>query len=325
MAARPRPEHTAGFWLSEASAMTTPRFKHALLTGLAALLVSACGGAGDDGPNGSTSNETAQSASANGVVVADDSVRAQTVVVSTARTVIEVGGASAAVNCAGGGSALCTATGGASLSNGVLDAGEVYTMQFTNCRSSSGSATVSGSLTLTVHSASGENYVVGTSANVVVGLPQRTLSHNGSSTLTHTVQTSGATQVTTDRWQSPSISTTSLRNSRITTLSLTNVDLTQTVTTTNGVVTGSTNQGTITMTYAGWLGTWSATITTDGPVSFNAGGTPIGGRWLITLPRDAIVLNIAAGVATATLDIGRNGSIDRMLTWLVPALIVEAD
>jgi hypothetical protein len=304
--------------------MTTPRFKHALLTGLAALLVSACGGAGDDGPNGSTSNETAQSASANGVVVADDSVRAQTVVVSTARGVIAVGGAAASVNCAGGGSALFTATGG-SLGNGVLDAGEVYTMQFTNCRSSSGSATVSGSLTLTVHSASGENYVVGTSANVVVGLPQRTLSHNGSSTLTHTVQTSGATQVTTDRWQSPSISTTSLRNSRITTLSLTNVDLTQTVTTTNGVVTGSTNQGTITMTYAGWLGTWSATITTDGPVSFNAGGTPVGGRWLITLPRDAIVLNIAAGVATATLDIGRNGSIDRMLTWLVPALIVEAD
>lgn len=306
--------------------MTTPRFQHPLLTGVAALLVSACGGGGDDAAqNGSsTSNETAQSASANGVVVADDSVRAQTVMLSTARAVIAVGGASASVNCAGGGTAIFTATGPA-LGNGALDAGEVYTMQFTNCRSSSGSATVTGTLTLTVNSASGENYSVNTSSQVIVGLPARTLSHNGSSTLTHTVQTSGATQVTTDRWQSPSISTTSLRNSRITTLSLTNVDLTQTVTTTNGVVTGSTNQGTLTMSYAGWLGTWSATITTDGPVSFNAAGTPIGGRWLITLPRDFIALDVAAGIATATLDFGRNGSIDRTLVWLVPNLIVEAD
>jgi hypothetical protein len=304
--------------------MTTPRFQRPVLTGLAALLVSACGGAGDDGPNGSTSNEIAQSASANGVVVVDDSLRAQAVVVSTARTVIAVGGASASVNCAGGGSALFTAT-GSSLGNGVLDAGEVYTMQFTNCRSSSGSATVTGSLTLTVHSASGDNYVVGTNANVIVGLPQRTLSHNGSSTLTHTVQTSGTTQVTTDRWQSPSISTTSLRHNRITTLSLTNVDLTQTVTTTNGIVTGSSNQGTVTMTYAGWLGSWSATITTDGPVNFSANGTPLAGRWLITLPRDLIVLTIASSAATAALDLGRNGSIERTLLWPILVLADAAD
>lgn len=305
--------------------MTTHRLHITLAATAVALLVTACGGAGDDGPStGNTSNETAQSASANGVVVADDSVRAQTTMVRTARTVIAVGGASAAVNCAGGGTATFTATGGA-LGNGQFDAGEVYTIQFVNCRSATGSATVTGSLTLTVNSASGENYVVGTTANIIVGLPQRTLSHNGSSTISHTVQTSGATQVTTDRWQSPSISTTSLRNNRITTLSLTNVDLTQTVTTTNGVVTGSTNQGTVTMTYAGWLGTWSATVATDGIVSFNAGGTPINGRWLITLPRDLIVLNVAASIATATLDFGRNGSIDRTLTWLVPNLIIEAD
>lgn len=305
--------------------MTTPRLQHTFLTGVAALLVSACGGGGEDGVNGNTSNETAQSASANGVVVADDSVRAQTVVVSTARAVIAVGGAAASVNCAGGGSALFTATGGASLSNGVLDAGEVYTMQFTNCRSSSGSATVTGSLTLTVHSASGENYVVGTNSNVIVGLPQRTLSFNGSSTLSHTVQTSGATQVTTDRWVSPSISMTSLRNNRITTLALTNVDMTHTVTTTNGVVTDSSNQGTITMTYAGWLGSWSATIATDGPVSFSANGTPLAGRWLITLPRDLIVLTIANNAATAALDFGRNGSIERTLLWPILLLAEVAD
>lgn len=305
--------------------MTTARLHSTLAATAVALLTTACGGAGDDAPSsGNTSNETAQSASANGVVIADDSVRAQTTMLSTARVVIAVGGASAAVNCAGGGSASFTAIGGM-LGNGQLDAGEVYTMQFANCRSSSGSATVTGSLTLTVISASGQNHVVSTTANVIVGLPQRTLSHNGSSTISHTVQTSGTTVVTTDRWQSPSISTTSLRNNRISTLSLTNVDLTHTVTTINGIVTGSSNQGTVTMTYAGWLGTWSATVATDGLVNFNAGGTPINGRWLITLPRDLIALNVVAGIATATLDFGRNGSIDRTLSWLVPALVVEAD
>ncbi|MBX3619817.1 MAG: hypothetical protein KF891_07515 [Rhizobacter sp.] len=291
----------------------------------AAALLSACGGGGDDtAPGGSTSNETAQSASANGVVVADDSVRAQAAVLGTARSVIAVGGAAATVNCAGGGTAAFTAT-GSSLGNGLLDAGEVYTMQFANCRSSSGSATVTGNLTLGVNSASGESYNVSTTSQVVVGLPQRTLSFNGSSTLGHTVQTSGATQTTIDRWVSPSVAMTSLRNNRITTLSLTNVDLTQTVTRTGGVVTGSSNEGTLTMTYAGWLGTWSATIATQGVVSFNASGVPLSGQWLITLPRDFIALSVAAGIATATLDFGRNGSIDRTLTWLVPSLIVEAD
>lgn len=305
--------------------MTFARAERTLATITLATLMSACGGGGDEAASsGPTSNETAQSASANGVVVADDSVRAQTTVLSTARAVIAVGGASAAVNCAGGGTATFTAT-GSSLGNGQLDAGEVYTMQFVNCRSSTGSATVTGNLTLTVNTASGESYNVSTASQVVVGLPQRTLSFNGSSTLSHTVQTSGATQVTTDRWQSPSVSMTSLRNNRITTLALTNVDLTQTVITTGGVVTGSSNQGALTMTYAGWLGTWSATIATQGVVSFNANGVPIDGQWLITLPHDFIALSVAAGIATATLDLGRNGSIDRTLTWLVPNLIVAAD
>lgn len=304
--------------------MTRARFQPLFFTAVAALLVSACGGAGEDGPAGNTSSETAQSASANGVMVADDSVRAQRVVLTTARAVIAVGGAAASVDCAGGGSALFTAT-GAALGNGLLDAGEEYTMQFTNCRSSSGSATVTGSLTLTVHSASGDDYVVGTRSNVIVGLPQRTLSFNGNATLSHAVQTSGTTQVTTDRWVSPSVSMTSLRHNRITTLSLTQVDLTQSVTTTHGVVTGSSNRGTLTMTYAGWLGSWSATIATEGPVSFHANGTPLSGRWLITLPRDLIVLTIANDAVTAALDLGHNGSIERTLLWPILLLAQVAD
>lgn len=309
--------------------MTTSRNRHTFVAALFTAWLSACGGgAGDDAASATgTSAGTAESASANGMVVADESVRAQSAVLSTARAVIAIGSAHQTVSCAGGGTALFSATAGTSgsLTNGVLDTGEVYAMQFFACRSTSGSATVTGTMTLSVNSASGENLSVGTQSDVWVTLPERTLRFNGNSTLSHSVQVNGNTRVTTDRWVSPRINTTSVRHNRSTSLSLSNVDLTQTVTTVDGAVTGSTNEGTLTMTYSGWLGTWSATIATQGLVSFSANGVPLGGRWLITLPHDLLLLQVASGVATATLDFGHNGSIDRLFTWPVLVLTGEAD
>jgi len=37
------------------------------------------------------------------------------------------------------------------------------------------------------------------------------------------------------------------------------------------------------------------------------------------------VLSVVGTLATAALDFGRNGSVDRTLSWLVPNLVVEAD
>lgn len=297
-----------------------PRLVTACLT---ATLLAACGGGDDKTTDANTSTETTQSASANGVVVADDAVRAQSAVLATARAVVAVGSASQTVNCAGGGTALFTATAGTSgsLANGLLDTGEVYAMQFVNCRSATGSATVSGALTLTVNAASGDDLSVSTSTQaVVVGLPQRTVTFNGSSTLSHTVQTTGTTQVVTDRWQSPLISMVSVRNGRTTSLTLSNIDLSRSITLVNGVLTGSSSQGGLTMAYFGPVGNWTATIGTQGVVSFDALGVPLAGRWLLTLPRDLIALEVANSIATVMVDFGRNGSIDRSYVWPVLTL-----
>jgi hypothetical protein len=297
----------------------------ATLTFAIALLLSACGGGGDDngrgGFAGDTSNETVRSASANSVVVTDDSARAQATVLRTARSVIAIGNANQIVSCAGGGSALFTATAGSSgsLTNGVLDTGEAYSIQFFACRSASGSATVTGTLNLTVISASGPNHAVNaTASQVVVTLPDRTLIFNGNSTLTHSEQTTGTTHVVADRWFSPLISTTSTRNLRVTRLSFSNVDLTHTETTTNGAV-SSTSQGSLTIGYEGWVGNWSATITTQGVIDLDVDGAPLTGGWLIVLPSDRIVLRVAAGIASATLDVGRT------VTWPIQLLVAAAD
>lgn len=311
--------------------MSTARLTHALLAASTAALLAACGGGGDDaaanGNSGSASTETLQSASANGVVAAHDGARAQAAVLGAARAVVLVGTASQTVACAGGGTAQFTATAGSagSLTNGLLDTGEVYSMQFFDCRSQADAASVTGALTLTVNQASGENMSVTTSTQaVVVALPERTVTFNGSSTLSHTVEANGATVVTTDRWVAPSLSMVSLRNGRSTSFALTNVDFTRSVTTTNGVLVGSSNQGGLTMTYIGPIGTWTASIATQGTATFNASGVPLAGAWLITLPRDLIALQVGNGNALLTIDFGRNGSIDRSYIWPVLSLTAEA-
>lgn len=279
----------------------TPRPNRGFAAALFCAFLSACGGGGDDGSStpSSATHETVQSASS--VTVIDESARAQATVLSASRLVFTISGASGTSSCAGGGSVSFIATAGTtgSLTNGVPDAGETYTIQFASCRSTTDTSVVNGALTLTVISASGDHLSVATESNLTVVQQDRTLRLEGRSTLSHTVQTSGATQVTTDRWQTPSASITSTHNGRTTRLSLTNVDLTHTVTTVNGVVTGSTSQGTLTMGYSGWLGDWSATIGTQGIVSLNANGVRLSGLWLITLPRH--------------------------LVWLVPILVIEAD
>jgi hypothetical protein len=286
---------------------------------LLSLLVVACGGGGDDAGTG-PDDRVATSASANGVIVAGDSVHAQSVVLATARTVIASGQASQLVTCAGGGSAIFSASGGSggSLGNGLLDTGEVYSIDFFGCRSSSGSARVTGELTLTVNAASGPDHSVTTDTDLTVELPRRVLSFDGSSTLTHTEVSNGPTHVVTDRWTAASISVTSFRNGRYTRLSLTNVDLTHRVTTTNGTVTDVSDEGRLTMSYDGWAGHWSATISTEGLVRFNVDGVPLSGLWRIALPHQLVMLEVMNEAARATLP-------GRVLLWPILVLASLAD
>ena len=296
---------------------------------MAAALLSACGGGGDSSndagtPQNPVGAETAQSVSANTLVLGPDSVDANAAVLRAAQAVVASGQATATIACGGGGTARFTVSGGngTSILNRVLDAGERYGMLFDNCRVSGNSDSLSGVMSLEVISASANELTVQTSMqNLVVSRPHRTLTLNGSSTLSESTVTNGATVTTTTRWVSPQIALVSLHNLRLSSLTLSNVDLTSTSTTIGGVASGSTSSGSITITVAWPNHSWSATIATQGTATYDANGVATQGSWLMTLPHDRIGLVVAAGLATVTLDHGPDGIIDSSFFWGVPALI----
>lgn len=303
----------------------------ARITLCTAALLSGCGGGSSYDSAGNTQTpmgpETAQSVSANTLVLGQDSTSAHVSVLRAAQAVLASGQASVTVACGGGGTALFTASGGslAGLTNGVLDAGERYSILFSNCRESAGSDSVNGRLSLEVVTASASELTVQTSTQgIVVARPHRTLTLDGSSTLTQSVATQGATVTTTHRWVSPQIALTSLHNAQLSSLTLSNVDLTQTTSTTGGVPSGSTSSGTLTITVAWPNNSWSATIATQSTAVYDADGVATQGSWRMSLPHDRIDLTVAGGMATVTVDHGPDGSIDRTFIFAVPALAEEA-
>lgn len=304
--------------------MKTARFA---LSPLLALL-AACGGGGDDaGSTTNVSQETAQAMSANSAVVPADTTEAAATVLATTQAVVAGGQASQTINCAGGGTALFTVTGGslASISNGVLDAGEVYSVSYAACRGSAGAASLDGTATLTVVSAAaGVTEVSTATQGIVVTLPQRTLTLNGNSTLSQTVATNGATTTTTSRWTSPQIVVTSQRNARNSSFTLTNVDLTRSIAVTGGVVSARSSSGTHTMSAVLPNASWTITTATQGAVSYDANGVPTQGAWTITLPNNRIGVSVVPGTVTVTVDYGADGTIDRTYIFNATTLVAEA-
>ena len=283
-------------------------------------LLAACGGGGDDAgtPVTGVTESQAQAMSANSAVVPSETADAATTLLSTTQAVVAGGTASQTFNCAGGGTAVFTASGGSlgSLTNGQLDAGEVYSVTYTNCVGSAGAASLSGSATLTVVSAAAGAVEVTTSTSgIVVTLPQRVLTLNGTSTLSQTVVTSGASTTTTNHWTSPQIVVTSQRNAR---------NITRSITTTNGVISARSSSGTHTMNAVLPNGTWTVTTATNGAVSYDANGVPTQGAWTITLPNNRIGVSVVPGTLTVTVDFGADGSIDRTYTFTSAAIGAEA-
>ena len=283
-------------------------------------LLAACGGGGEDAgaPLGAVSESQAQSMSANSAVVPGDSIEGQATVLSAARAVVAGGSASQTFACAGGGTAVFTVTGGSAgtVTNGQLDAGEVYSLTYAGCRGAAGAAALTGTTTLTVVAASAGGIEVNTSTqNLQIALPLRTLTLNGSSTLAETVADNGAGVVTTtQRWTSPGITVTSLRNTRTSTFTLSNVDQTRVITTTGGTVSARTRSGTVTISAQLPKGSWTVTAASQGAVSYDANGLPTQGSWTITLPNNILGISVMPGTLTVTADWGADGTIDR--TWV---------
>jgi hypothetical protein len=301
-----------------------PQLRTLIALALSSALLMACGG-GDSsnagGNNNPTSSETAQSVSANGLMLGEETAIAHGLILTLAQAVVGGGQATQTIACAGGGNASFIVSGGtfAEMTNGQLDAGESYTIDFDQCRDGAGSG-IDGVLSLNVVAVSGNSITVGTATQAVtISEPGRTLTLNGSSTFTRSSVTTGSTVVTTERWVSPQISFVSVHNGRTSSLTLRDVDLTRTVTSVNGVQTSVTSDSDFSLTLLG-VGGWSATISTDGQVSYSPGGVPASGSWLITLPHDRIGVVLAANTATVTVDHGPDGSIDRTYVFSLATL-----
>src|SRR5688572_30906545 len=241
------------------------KHRHLLPSAALAALLTACGGGGDDTPttDSTVSQDKAQSMSADSSAMSTDGTDGAQAVLTTTQAVVASGSASQTVNCAGGGTAVFTVTGGslAQLTNGVLDAGEVYNVTFDTCRGSAGAVALTGSATLTVGSNGGGVLAVNTATqNLQVALPLRTLTYNGSSALARTVTTNGATTTTVNRWTSPRITLQSVRNNgRTSTFTLSNVDLSRTFVQTGGVISARSASGTYTLDAVLPNGSWSIT------------------------------------------------------------------
>jgi hypothetical protein len=295
----------------------------------AAALLAACGGGGGDTPappDTTVSQASAESMSANSAVIATEGTDASAVVLQAAKAVVATGQASVTVNCAGGGTAVFTASGNAgTLGNGVLDTGEVYSVSFTQCRGSAGAASVNGQATLTVLAAGGgTTQVATTTQGLTVGLPHRTLTHEGSSTFTETVATNGAATTTTQRWQSAQVQLTSQRELRTSRYTLSDVDLTRVVATSGGTLTGSTASGHYTMSADLPNLDWSITVETQRPLVYDAGGALTDGQWTMTLPHNRVGVNVTLPSVTVTLDRGPDGTIDQTWVFTVSGLAAEA-
>lgn len=294
---------------------------------LIAVLAACGGGSGSPAPSTAVSADAAKTASANAASVPTDSAAAVSTVVATAEAVVAAGSASVTITCPGGGTAMYQVTGpnAALLGNHQFDEGEVYTLTFNACKSATGAASVTGVHMLTVTAKTADSITLDTATNnVVVSLPLREITLNGSSTVTRTIATSGPTTTITTHWVTPNFSVSSRRNLRTSTFSYTNVDITRSVVLTNGVVTGTSYNGTSTLSWVWPNGSYQITFATQGTVNCDADGTPTQGIWTITLPNNRIVLTIVPGVVTVQVDFGNDGTIDRTYVFTVTDLMGEA-
>jgi hypothetical protein len=312
---------------------------------LGAALLSACGGGGSDAGSGATAidDTTATAYAANATLTASDAMGAADTAVLTAQSLVAsfTSAASSGTKanalaadakplttsavtraCAGGGSATLSIGGGdpAAWNNGRFDAGEVYQITYSGCKGFAGWTTVDGSLSLTVDAASGDtsngSLAVSLAAtNLTVATPRGSASLNGNATRTLSVATdANGVVLYTSRYVAPSITWVTQYGARTSTFTLSAVDIRRTATVANGVLQSSSIDGTHTLSATLPNGSFAYSVATQGAATYAGDGTPLAGSWTIELPQDRIVVTVANGAATWTLDRGKDGTIDRTVT-----------
>lgn len=330
---------------------THTRLASALAAALATSLtlgLTACGGGGSSDTETSSTTQDASSASyaANSVATTAQAaaaldasvVAAESLVSSPSATLAARNARSSALavhplatltgtfDCAGGGKASVSASAPdpATLYNGRLDEGEVYTLAFDSCRSASGAPTLSGSLTLTVLAPSGgtRNLQLGADALTATLANGSSVAFNGSlhyassdaySDTTHYLRSSTVT--------SSGVTIVGNRGGRSTTLAVSSLLLTG-QSSWNGT-TWISSQSSLSCSFSATTpnGSFSATLASTGSASTDANGKPVSGLWSLTLPNALVALTLSNGSGALTIDNGKDGSIDRTIPVTVDALL----
>lgn len=304
-------------------------------------LLAACGGGND---SDSLSAEIAQGYAADGVTMSVagasgvdaatetlENALATTAAAAATReqalaadaTPSAAGSASATVNCPTGGTVAWTVSGDtATLGNGQLDAGETYSVTYTNCGAADGS-TLDGTTSLAVTSRSGGNVAfTHQTTNLTYRTPNSVFVQNGSVTVDRSVATTTSGRTVTRRVTSAGISLTSTITgtfgTRNASYNLRSLDWTVVRTyNTSGALVSRTHQGSVVID-ASTPRRPNATlnVTTQGTLTLDGtDGAAASGSFTIVTARNKIACTYGNGVATLTLDLGNDGTIDR--TWVI--------
>jgi hypothetical protein len=322
----------------------------------ATALLAACGG-GRDGD--SLTAEVAQGYAADGVTMSVGGASGVDVATETLEAALATNAAAAAsretaqaadatpaaagsatgtVACPNGGTVAWTVTGdSATLGNGQLDAGETYAVTYTACGTADSNNVLDGNTSLAVTTRSGGNVafthtMTNLKQTITNGTTVAQYLLNGSTSVSRTVTTpTGGGRQVTRQITSPYISLTSTISGPFGTRNamyyLRQLDWTV-VRTYNaaGALTTRTHQGAViidAMTPRRPNATLS--ITTQGTLTLDGSdGAAAQGSFTVATSRNTIACTYGNGVATLTLDLGNDGTIDRTWTLTRTGLIGEA-
>lgn len=302
------------------------------------LAVSACGGGSDTGSGeadaGTAGQEvtdaTATDTAADAVVVANESLSAVDAAVLTVESVVLAQATATPsavvvrvpVACPGGGSALLSISGGTagSVSNGQLDAGEAYSVEFSDCRLATASTTLNGALSFSVDSLSNDEAQLSMglqSLSAQLALGTVTLSGDvmwqGSRSAVGSA--GGATGGLTSHLAADQLAISTVSGARAGSFELRTLDVVREVFWANGLPTSSSMNGRYVFAATNPRNSFEASVTTSGSTQFGADGLPSAGDWQISLTSWAMGMSVSADTVTLSIDQGNNGTVDRSLTF----------
>jgi hypothetical protein len=313
---------------------------------LASLLLAACGGGGD---LAGLSTEVAQGYGADAagmpvsagesVVSAAEALESSVAIAAVSasiqaapdrmqiESVLPLATATASAACAGGGTAAWTVDGPAgTLGNRLLDAGETYTVTYSNC-ATLGGPVLDGSVQWVVaaRSLSASDITV-TMTNLRSVTAVRTATLNGSARLQRTtVLDVNGGRTTTAVISSPGMTLASVIGTRNANYTLNSYNWTV-VRTFNGAgaLTARTHSGSLSLA-ASTPRRPNATldITSQSALAVDSNGLVASGSFSVITDRNKITGTYGTGTIALTLDLGNDGSVDR--TWTLTRQVFEGE